>query len=111
MELEFFVIHDIKDCLKDVGEALMAKLLALYLFTWKEWKQRVILHRRQMLVLRHLLDEGLMQQLEEQWTLGRNDYPIRPVWNSVFAGIVDQHQAIETCKGRDQYVHAMKSDL
>ena len=60
MELEFFIIHDIKDCLKDVREALRAKLLALYLFTWKEWKRRVILHRQQMLVLRHLLDEGLM---------------------------------------------------
>src|SRR4030042_988398 len=51
-----------------------------------------------MLVLEHLPDEGLMQKLEEQRKWGRNDYPIRPVWNSVLAGIVYQHQSIDSLR-------------
>jgi hypothetical protein len=51
-----------------------------------------------MLVLEHLPDEGLMQKLEEQRKWGRDDYPIRPVWNSVLAGIVYQHQSIDSLR-------------
>ena len=56
----------------------MAKLLAPYLFTWKEVEAKSDLERL-MLVVEHLPDEGLMQKLEKQWKRGRDDYPIRPV--------------------------------
>jgi hypothetical protein len=75
----------------------MAKLLVPYLFTWREVEAKSDLERL-MLVLDHLPDEGLMQELEEQRKWGRNDYPIRPVWNSVLAGIVYQHQSIDSLR-------------
>ena len=71
----------------------MAKLLAPYLFRWREVEAKSDLERL-MLVLEYLPDEGLMQKLEEQRKGGRDDYPIRPVWNSVLAGVVYQHAAI-----------------
>jgi hypothetical protein len=75
----------------------MAKLLVPYLFTWREVEAKSDLERL-MLVLDHLPDEGLMQELEEQRKWGRNDYPIRPVWNSVLAGIVYQHESIDSLR-------------
>jgi hypothetical protein len=75
----------------------MAKLLAPYLFTWKEVEAKSDLERLR-LVLKHLPDEGLMQQLEEQRKGGRDDYPIRPVWNSVLAGVVYQHGSMESLR-------------
>jgi len=75
----------------------MAKLIVPYLFTWKEVEARSDLERLG-LVLEYLPDEGLMQKLEEQRKWGRDDYPIRPVWNSVLAGIVYQHESVESLR-------------
>src|SRR4030042_1238431 len=95
--LEFCVLCDNRRASQNRGEALMAKLLTPYLFTWKEVEAKSDLERL-MLVLEHLPDEGLMQKLEEQRKWGRNDYPIRPVWNSVLAGIVYQHESVESLR-------------
>jgi len=75
----------------------MAKLLSPYLFTWKEVEAKSDLERL-MLVLEHLPDEGLMQKLEEQRKRGRDDYPIRSVWNSVLAGIIYQHPSVDSLR-------------
>jgi hypothetical protein len=75
---------------RDTGEALMAKLITPYLFSWREVEARSDLERLR-LVLEHLPDERLMHEMEEHRKWGRNDYPIRSVWNSVLAGIVYQH--------------------
>jgi len=45
-----------------------------------------------------LPDEELMKFLEKARGNGRNDYPIRPVWNSILAGIVYQHSSIESLR-------------
>ena len=45
-----------------------------------------------------LPDEALMAQLEHHRGQGRNDYPIRAVWNSLLAGIVFQHHSIESLR-------------
>jgi hypothetical protein len=95
--LEFCVLCDNRRASQDRGEALMAKLLAPYLFTWREVEAKSDLERL-MLVLEHLPDEGLVRKLEEQRKWGRNDYPIRPVWNSVLAGIVYQHESIDSLR-------------
>ena len=50
----------------------MAKLLAPYLFRWREVGAKSDLERL-MLVLEYLPDEGLMQELEEQRKGGRDD--------------------------------------
>jgi hypothetical protein len=40
-------------------------------------------------------DEALMRALEQHRGHGRNDYPVRAMWNSVLAGIVFQHDNVE----------------
>jgi hypothetical protein len=40
----------------------------------------------------------LMKKLEAHRDKGRDDYPIRPVWNSVLAGIVYQHGSVESLR-------------
>ncbi len=97
MELEFSSSHDMRGIFQARGEVLMAKLVAPYLFTWKDVGAKSDLERL-MLVLEHLPDERLMQTLEEQRKWGRDDYPIRPVWNSVLAGVVYQHGSIESLR-------------
>jgi Transposase DDE domain/Transposase domain (DUF772) len=75
----------------------MAKLITPYLFTWQEVESRSDLERLR-LVLDHMGDEGLMRKLEENRKWGRDDYPIRPVWNSVLAGIVYQHSRVDSLR-------------
>jgi len=76
----------------------MAKLLAPYLFRWREVEAKSDLERL-MLVLEYLPDEGLMQKLEEQRKGGADfNIGIRPVWNSVLAGVVYQHGSVESLR-------------
>ena len=67
------------------------------LFQWDEVEALDDLERLR-LVLEHLPDEELMKALERERGLGRNDYPIRPVWNSLLAGIVFQHVSVESLR-------------
>jgi hypothetical protein len=39
-----------------------------------------------------------MQKLESQRGKGRDDYPVRAVWNSLLAGIVFQHESVESLR-------------
>jgi len=75
----------------------MAKLMTPYLFTWQEVEARSDLERLR-LALDHIGDEELMRKLEEHRKWGRNEYPIRPVWNSVLAGIVYQHSSVDSLR-------------
>ncbi len=67
------------------------------LFGWQEIDELGDLERL-VLVLDHLPDEELMCRLEKERGKGRDDYPIRAVWNSVVAGIVFQHPSIESLR-------------
>jgi hypothetical protein len=40
------------------------------------------------MVLRVIPDEALMRKLEAFRGKGRDDYPVRAVWNSLLAGVV-----------------------
>ncbi len=75
----------------------MAIIPQKQLFTWKEIENLSDLKRLQ-LVINHLPDEKLMRALEAQRGRGRNDYPVRPVWNSILAGVVYQHQSVESLR-------------
>jgi len=75
----------------------MAKLSVSYLFKWQEVEAKSDLERLR-LVLEYLPDEALMKKLEARRGKGRDDYPIRPVWNSVLAGIVYQHDSVESLR-------------
>ena len=75
----------------------MARILQRSLFSW----QAVDAHsdaNRLTLVLSFLPDEALMTLLESRRGRGRNDYPIRAIWNSILAGIVFQHESIESLR-------------
>ena len=67
------------------------------LFGWQEVNAKSDLKRLE-LVLKNLPDEELMRHLEEERDKGRDDYPIRAIWNSVIAGIVYEHISIESLR-------------
>jgi len=67
------------------------------LFTWQSVESRSDLDRLR-LVLGSLADEELMVKLERQRGRGRDDYPVRAMWNSVLAGIVFEHESIESLR-------------
>lgn len=59
-------------------------------FHWHEVDEASDLDRLR-LVLSVLPDEGFVTALEHRRGRGRNDYPVRPTWNAMLAGIVYQH--------------------
>ena len=75
----------------------MAIIPQKQLFSWKEIENLGDLQRLQ-LALKYLPDEPLMRLLESHRGKGRNDYPIRAVWNSILAGVVFQHNSIESLR-------------
>lgn len=70
----------------------MARLPQRELFGWSEIDASSDLDRL-LLVLSVLPDEEFMQHLERQRGRGRNDYPVRPMWNALLAGIVYGHKS------------------
>ena len=72
----------------------MATIPQRPLFCWNEIDELGDLHRLR-LVLEALPDESLMTALEQHRGRGRDDYPIRAMWNSLLAGIVFQHASVE----------------
>lgn len=87
----------------------MAIIPQRQLFGWKEIESLGDLERLR-LALSHLPDENLMRLLERDRGRGRDDYPIRAVWNSVLAGIVFQHVSIESLRrelGRNAQLREM----
>lgn len=75
----------------------MAIIPQLRLFGWEEIEELGDLERLR-LVLENLPDEELMRDLERERKRGRDDYPVRAVWNSILAGIVYQHSSIESLR-------------
>lgn len=75
----------------------MASIPQPELFCWTDIEELGDLERLQ-LVLETLPDESLVQRLERERGAGRNDYPIRPMWNSLLASIVFQHASVEALR-------------
>lgn len=75
----------------------MAIIPQISLFSWEEIEDLGDLERLRM-VLEYMPDEKLMDILEKQRENGRNEYPVRAMWNSVLAGIVFQHPSIESLR-------------
>jgi hypothetical protein len=67
------------------------------LFSWREIEVRSDLDRLRM-VLRVIADEALMGKLEDYRGKGRDDYPVRAVWNSLLAGVVYQHVSVASLR-------------
>jgi len=67
------------------------------LFCWTEVEVRSDLDRLE-LVMQSLPDADLVNELERMRGSGRDDFPVRAMWNSVLAGVVFQHPSIETLR-------------
>jgi len=77
--------------------APMAIIPQTKLFGWEEVENLGEL-RRLELVLCTVPDEALMRHLEGRRGRGRDDYPVRAVWNAVLAGVVYQHVSVESLR-------------
>jgi len=75
----------------------MASIPQQSLFVWSDIDELGDLERLK-LVLKQLPDEALMRKLEQKRDRGRDDYPVRAMWNSLIAGIVYQHRSIESLR-------------
>lgn len=75
----------------------MALIPCPELFGWREIDELGDLERLK-LVLHYIPDEELMIIMEADRGKGRDDYPIRPVWNSIIAGVVYDHKSIESLR-------------
>lgn len=71
----------------------MAKGIQHSIFTWKQIEVASDLDRLK-LVLNVMPDEKLMLHLEKDRGRGRDDYPVRPMWNALLAGIIFDHPSI-----------------
>lgn len=67
------------------------------LFVWKDIEELGDLERL-FLVLKILPDTELIEILIKERANGRNKYPVEPVWNSIIAGIIYQHNGIESLR-------------
>ena len=75
----------------------MAIIAQKRLFGWEEIEELGDLQRLK-LVLDSIPDEELMRVLEQERDRGRNEYPVRAVWNSVLAGVVYEHVSVESLR-------------
>jgi hypothetical protein len=75
----------------------MAIIPQPYLFSWEKIEAMGEMPRL-VLVLSVLPDEKLVSTLEERRGRGRDDYPIRPTFNAVIAGIVFGHESIASLR-------------
>lgn len=67
------------------------------LFSWDQVEAKSDLERLEF-ALCYLPDELLMTKLEMMRGHGRNEFPIRPMWNAIVAGVVFQHISIESLR-------------
>ena len=79
----------------------MAIISQLHLFSWKDFhndEKNLGDLERFYLIINTIPDSKLIQILEALRGNGRNDNPIRAVWNSMIAGIVFNHCSIESLR-------------
>lgn len=67
------------------------------LFVWSDLNELGDLERLR-LVLDYIPDEEFMQKLEYERGNGRDDYPVRAMWNSILAGVVFEHPSVESLR-------------
>ena len=73
----------------------MARIAQVEFFSWKNVENLGDLERLQ-LVIETIPDANLMKILAKERQYGRNDNPIRPMWNTILAGVIYDHPSIES---------------
>ena len=86
----------------------MATIAQKTLFEWNDVEDIGDLIRLRFAV-DNLPDEPLMYALEKKRDKGRNDYPIRAMWDSVIAGVVFTRETVESLR-RCRGPHCCRSD-
>jgi hypothetical protein len=66
-------------------------------FVWNEIENLGDLERLR-LALEYMPDEELMQVLEKERGKGRDDFPVRAMWNTILAGVVFQHPSVDSLR-------------
>ena len=69
----------------------MAIIPQISLFNWQDDIETLGDLERLQLVLNTLPDESLMQILEKERGQGRDDFPVRGMWNGLISGLIYQH--------------------
>jgi len=87
------VIDDITNLTMET-RPVTAIIPQMNLFAWNEIQTLGDLERLR-LVLDYMPDEALMRTLERRLSKGRDDDPVRAVWNSILAGTLFQHDTVE----------------
>jgi hypothetical protein len=64
------------------------------LFSWEDEKDKLGDLARLKIVLDIMPDEDFMRKLERERGNGRDDYPVRPMWNLLLAGVVFGHNSV-----------------
>jgi len=93
----FLVMLLLSKQLHKKGAAPLAKIIQQKIFSWEDVEASGELERLRM-VIEALDDDELMEAWELERKGRRDDYPIRPVWNSILGGIVYQHARIESLR-------------
>jgi len=75
----------------------MARIPQTPIFSWEDIDTSSDLDRLR-LVLLALPDEPVVVALEKYRGRGRDDYPVRPTWNALVAGIVFQHETVASLR-------------
>jgi hypothetical protein len=75
----------------------MATIPQPFLFSWQHVDAASDLDRLR-LVLSAIPDEDLVVELESDRGRGRDEYPVRPIWNSILAGVVFQHPSVASLR-------------
>ncbi len=75
----------------------MAMIPQKNLFSWEKLEKLPDLKQLEIL-FKNLPDEILMRKLESNRKKGRDDYPVRAMWNSMLSGIVFDHKGIESLR-------------
>ena len=75
----------------------MAIISQQMLFGWTEIENLGDLERLR-LVIEYMPDQELMEILEKERGKGRDEYPVRAMWNSILAGVVFQHISVESLR-------------
>ena len=65
------------------------------LFSWDNVEALPDLHRLE-LVFRYLPDQDIIAALQQMRGHGRNDFPVATMWRALLAGVVFQHESIES---------------
>ena len=73
----------------------MATIINPFLFSWNDVEARSDLDRF-YLVRDNLPDEKIVMGLEDRRGKGRDEFPVRSMWNAMIAGVVFQHESIES---------------